>query len=284
MSEHVTEIPRLSPSVAKHLLRAPSIAYQHHRLLGGVESEKTDAMRAGSILERFITGYGVDDIVIVDAADWRTKAAREMRDEVEAAGGIAVLAANYDAYKNAGDILNAKITGKIDGWQDYENQIRFEWQSSGVNCSGVLDQLRIEPKAYTIIDLKKTASAHPKDIQRDIVKYGYDVQYGAYVDAVETAYPHLAGRGKFLFVFYEAQPPYCVTVAQFDGSMRMLGNSKWTKAKRIWRTCMESGIWPDYVDGVVTIEAKVYDLEDLEETTEEELDRMFSGGELNDEF
>jgi len=94
---------------------------------------------------------------------------------------------------------------------------------------------------------------------------------------VETAYPHLAGRGKFYLAFYEAQPPHCVTIAELDGGMRMLGESKWQRAKRIWRECMESGYWPDYVNGIVRIEAKAYDLEDIEPTSDDELDRMFGG-------
>jgi hypothetical protein len=98
MSEKDSEIPRLSPSVAKHLLRAPSIAYHHHRLLGGVQTETTADMQDGNILERMITGHGLNEIVCVDAKDWRTKAAQELRAQVEASGGIAVLVDRYDAY------------------------------------------------------------------------------------------------------------------------------------------------------------------------------------------
>jgi hypothetical protein len=277
MSEKDTEIPRLSPSVAKHLLRAPSIAYHHHRLLGGVESEKTADMQDGSILERFITRHGVNEIVCVDAKDWRTKAAQELRNDVEACGGIAVLIDRYEAYHAAGEIVRLKIAEHLGDLDAFENQRRFEWQSDGVECSGVLDWLQVGERDYLIVDLKKTASAHPKDIQRSIIKYGYDIQYGAYKDAVETAYPHLAGRGKFYLAFYEAQPPHCVTIAELDGGMRMLGESKWQRAKRIWRECMESGYWPDYVNGIVRIEAKAYDLEDIEPTSDDELDRMFGG-------
>ena len=188
-----------------------------------------------------------------------------------------MLESKYQEYRAAGEVLRAKITERVAGWADFEPQRRFEWESSGVHCSGVLDGLLLGDSHYTILDLKKTASAHPKDIQRSVIRYGYDIQYGAYVDAVETQYPELAGRGKFYFVFYEATPPYCVTVAELDGGMRILGTSKWERAKRIWRECMESGYWPDYTDKIVRIEAKPYDLEELEETSEDELDKMFSG-------
>jgi hypothetical protein len=40
---------------------------------------------------------------------------------------------------------------------------------------------------------------------------------------------------------------------------------------------MTAGYWPDYVDGIVRIEVKPYDLEDIEPTSDDELDRMFGG-------
>lgn len=284
MSEKNSEIPRLSPSVAKHLLRAPSIAYHHHRLLGGVQTETTADMQDGNILERMITGHGLNEIVCVDAKDWRTKAAQELRGQVEASDGIAVLVDRYDAYLQAAQVIRGKIAGKLGSLDLFDNQRRLEWQSDCVHCSGVLDWLRFTDKGYVIADLKKTASAHPKDIQRAIIKYGYDLQYGAYKDAVETIYPHFAGHGKFYLAFYEAKAPYCVTIAELDGAMRMLGESKWQKAKRIWRDCMESDYWPDYVDKIVRIEAKPYDLEDVEDTTDEQLDRMFDGEDDSNEL
>lgn len=282
MSEKDIEVPRLSPSIANHLLRAPSIAYHHHRLLGGVQTETTPDMQDGNILERMITGHGVEQIVSVFAKDWRTKVAQELRSEVEGRGGIAVLAASYYEYMQAAQCIREKIAAKLGDLQTFQNQCRLEWQSDRVDCSGVLDWLRVGDKAYTIVDLKKTASAHPKDIQRAIIKYGYDLQYGAYKDAVETAHSHLAGRGKFYLAFYEAKAPYCVTIAELDGAMRMLGESKWQKAKRIWRECLESNYWPDYTDSIVRIEAKPYDLEDVEDTTDEQLDRMFGEDDSND--
>lgn len=284
MINATNEIPRLSPSIAKYLLRAPSIAYHHHRLLGGVETAKTADMQDGNILERMITGHAINEIVCVDAKDWRTKAAQELRAQVETCGGIAVLIDRYDAYLQAAQVIRGKIAGKLGELEVFSNQERVEWQSDGVYCSGVLDWLRIETGRYTIVDLKKTASAHPRDIQRAIIRYGYDIQYGAYTDAVESTYPRLAGRGKFYLAFYEANAPYCVTIAELDGGMRMLGESKWQKAKRIWRECMDAKYWPDYTDKIVRIEAKPYDLEDVEDTTDEQLDRMFDGEDESDEL
>jgi ATP-dependent exoDNAse (exonuclease V) beta subunit len=284
MSENNIEIPRLSPSVAKHLLRAPSIAYHHHRLLGGVESEKTADMQDGNILERLITSHGVNEIVCVDAKDWRTKAAQELRSEVESNGGIAVLIDRYERYLSAAQSIRVKIERYLGPLELFQNQQRFEWQSDGVECSGVLDWLRISDRDYLIVDLKKTSSAHPKDIQRSIIKYGYDIQYAAYKDAVETAHPHLSGRGKFYFAFYEAQAPHCVTIAELDGAMRILGESKWQRAKRTWRECLDADYWPDYSDKIVRVEAKPYDLEDIEDTTDEQLDRMFDGEDDSNEL
>ena len=264
---NTTEIPRLSPSIAKVLLLCPAKAYLQHRLLGGQQSESTDAQVAGSILERVITLHGLNDIEVIDAPDYKTKDARALRDDAIAAGRFPIIASKYEWYQTTGGILREKIAARLPLFDDALDQVRFEWESNGVLCSGVMDKFHKDGRA-TIYDLKSCTSANKSDIERSIVKYGYDVQQAAYVDAVNTIHPSMVGRVDMRFIFYEVKPPYCVTVARLDGSLKMLGESKWCKAKSIWRECLESGVWPEYLfdpddlytDGTLNVSAKPWDL------------------------
>lgn len=263
------ETPRLSYSVAKRLLDCPIKAYMHHRLLGGVDSEPTTATDKGTVIESLITGEP-DNVAVISAASFRTKDAQAARDDARANGLTPMLAKDYEALVQAADQLRPKIAGTMGGFDGWQFQHRVEWQSGGVECSGYIDALRVEQDAYTVVDFKSTVDAHPLSIQRTVTRYGYDIQCAAYVDAIETLHPQLAGRGAFMFIFFELSPPYCVTPVYLDGALRDLGRRKWRKAQRDWKACLEHDVWPEYVPpGEVYIcEGKPWDLEAYAEEPE----------------
>jgi hypothetical protein len=80
-----TETPRLSPSVASILLRrSPLHAWHYHRLLGGVRREPTASMENGTLLHHLVlVGGDSDKLAIIDAENFRTKAAQELRDAAQ---------------------------------------------------------------------------------------------------------------------------------------------------------------------------------------------------------
>jgi hypothetical protein len=93
------------------------------------------------------------------------------------------------------------------------------------------------------------------------VEYGYDIQGVAYPRALERLEPELVGRVDMLFLFCEIEPPYSVLPARPDGALREIGLQRWLRAAQKWRTCLESGEWPDYADeGPVVLEAMAWDI------------------------
>lgn len=256
-------LPLLSPSMA-HLLisRSPLHAWQKHYLLGGegVVDESTDAQERGKLLDRLIFGVG-PDIAVVDADSWRTNAAKEAREIARAAGKLPVLEPKYTPLIN----LAAKLKGKMEAKGvilDGDSQARLLWESDGVKCKGKLDHLRLH--AGVIYDLKTCENAAPSGLDRSMVNYGSDIQHAAYVEAVETLHPGLAGRVKMRFVYCEIEPPYEVVVAKLAGTMRQRGEALWSRAKATWKECLASGRWPGYsaVDEEIEVEAKPWALEE----------------------
>ena len=268
------EVPRLSPSIAKVLIECPLKAWHQHRLLGGGVSQGTDQMTTGKLFERLITGVDEGDIVALPFNDFRTNAAKEAKAEAEANGMVAVLEYKLELLRNEAAIIREKIVARVPDWEGAVNQMRVEWNARGCDCSGVIDQASIRDTSYTLFDLKSTACASIQGAERSASRFGYDIQFAAYTQAVETLNPHLAGRGDMFFIFYETTPPYCVTPTRLDGGVRSLGGSKWQKAQRIWRECMESGVWPEYVpDGdYAELTCKPWELEGMEDT---DLDEIF---------
>jgi len=275
------EIPRLSPSIAGLVNECPIKAWTKHRLLGGVKSDSTAAMDEGKLFERLLTGHGINELVVLDFDDCRTKAAQEACRDATAAGLIPVKAKDVESSLKAARIIRAKMEAHIgQSFDAMDHQVRFEWESDGCACSGVLDCLVVEESRARIFDLKKTASANPKDLERSITRYGYHIQQAAYIEAVEFFYPHLSGRVSFEFLFYETSEPYCMTPAKLDGGLRMLGQARWDSAKAKWRDCLLHGLWPEYEsanneDGAVVLSAKPWDLTDLGDTTDDDIDKFF---------
>lgn len=275
------EIPRLSQTYAKLLLECPLKAWNQHPLLGGKDSNSTAAMDEGKLFERLVTGFGINDLVLLPFDDYRTSAAKDAKKEATDAGLIPIKAKHFDDAMKAAQAIRSKMEAHIGlSFDAVDHQVRFEWESDGCACSGVLDCLIIEESRARIFDLKKTQSANPKDLERSITRYGYHIQQAAYIEAVEFFYPHLSGRVSFEFLFYETSEPYCVTPARLDGGLRMLGQSRWDAAKARWRDCLMNGSWPEYSatnlqDGAVVLSAKPWDLNDIGDTTDEQLNKWF---------
>jgi len=256
------ETPRLSYSIAKVLLSCPAKAYLEHRKLGNQRKEPTPAMDRGTVIERMITG-AEDGVAVIHANNFQPKAAQEARDAAKSDGRIPMLAREYEDLLVAAEKLTPQVFGALGGFAGWQFQQRHEWESSGCACSGSIDAVRVDADSYAIADFKSAADASPDACQRAKEKYGYDIQHAAYIDAIETAHPQLAGRGSFLFIFFELSPPYCVTPVQLDGLSSDLGRRKWARAKQVWTECLSRDEWPGYLPPgeVFTATAKPWELE-----------------------
>jgi PDDEXK-like domain of unknown function (DUF3799) len=252
--------PSLSSSIAHTLVtQSPRHAWLEHPKLGGNKDRvASKTMDEGAILHKLLLGAGAQfEMVIAD--DWRTNAAKEARAAIEAEGKIAILAKNFEKLKKAADRLfqNAANQGFPFGGRselaiefvDYTNPWKRDRE---VLCRCRIDQVT---DAHTIYDVKKVASANPKDIARKIVEYGYDIQATAYKRAYEQLVPEALGRSDFVFLFCEPEPPYEVVPARLDGYHIEIGQRRWNRAVALWDKLLTEGSypWPGYADGAITL-------------------------------
>lgn len=218
--------PSLSSSIAHTIVaRSPLHAWSEHPRFGNQRSDPTTATAEGSLLHRFLLGKGAN-VAIIHADDFRTKAAREERDQAIASGQLPMLARQYHAIAAAAETLRGKLAAfgiELAG----ESEVAIEWSEPGehgpVLCRGMMDHLIVERGA--IYDIKKIRSAHPRTCARHAVEYGYDIQHAAYTSGFEKLRPELAGRIDMVFVFLELEPPYAVVPARLDGGLRELGGA-----------------------------------------------------------
>jgi hypothetical protein len=259
--------PALSQSIA-HILIAQneSQAWAYHVKGGGLKRKATSAMDRGNRIEGLMK-LGTTEVVVSPYAEYRTKEAREWRDAQVAAGRVPVKPGEQDEEIEAAKGILARLKDEYGITFPGRKQQPVIWQSNGVWCKGLLDHWD-EP---TIDDLKIAETVHPDAIASKFETYGYDIQWAAYTEAVETIRPDLAGRVRMRFLFAEPKPPYEVVVCEPDGEMRALGKLKWERAKLRWGQCLAERRFPGYANGrILRIAPKPWNVAKMMEDTQDE--------------
>lgn len=211
----------------------------------------------GHAAHREVLGNG-PDLVVVDADDWRTKAAREARDQAYADGAVPLLAHEYIQVQDMAAALRghrvaATLFHPAHGtpeqsmfWRDPRTEVwlraRLDWQPDSVATSGRL----------ILVDYKTTAAADLDSIQRAVYDRGYYQQAAWYLDGAEQLGMSPKGSA-FLFVFQQKTPPYPVTVVELDPVALRLGRERNQRAVHLYAECVSTDNWPGFHDDIATV-------------------------------
>lgn len=248
-----TAVPHLSYSAASTLVRySPRHAWLEHRLLGNQRGEPTAAQIKGTAIGSLLQG-GSAEVVMVPFDDFRTNAAREMRDAALAEGKTPITMRQMEQLGAAADAIRANLLDLgivLDG----QSEVPLEWEeesrSGPVACRGRLDHV----KGLDIYELKSIGTASLEACRRQLYAMAYDVQHAAYTSGWGKSFPEKAGRERFTFLFFELEPPYSVTPLKLSGVFRELGWRRWRRAAEVWAECLASGVWPHYADRTLEVE------------------------------
>ena len=257
--------PSLTQSLANKLLKSsPEHVFYAHPRLGGGGSTSTTAMTGGKVVHELMLGG--DSIVKSPHDEYRTKVAKKWKAETLALGKLPMKKRELEPLQEAADALRTKLEkrGVFLGQPPAQCEVSAFWESflegvdvAPVQCRARLDELIVSHGERAVItDLKMCADANPLAIEKSIENYGYAVQRTAYVEAIETVFPDLAGRVDYVWIFCEWKAPFGVTVARANGELVMIGDMRWKRAKLIWERCLRTGEWPGY-DAVETVHVGV---------------------------
>lgn len=243
----------LSTSGAKLLLDCPA-RFRHAADHGSGHKDEFDF---GTAAHKYVLGTG-PDIVVVDAENWKTKAAQETKKAAHAEGKVPLLAHDLHTVRAmAKAIEEHPIAGKLFApgtgdaeqslfWFDNEFEVwrraRLDWLPRNISSAGRL----------IIPDYKTAARVDQESISKAIYNFRYYMQGVWYSDAVQAL--GLADRTLFTFVFQEKQPPYLVTVVELGGLFLRLGRDDNREALEIYRDCRAADVWPGYSDDIELIE------------------------------
>lgn len=239
--------PALSASGAKRLLAPSCPALFKHAQENGQEHRQ--AFDIGHAAHKAVLGVGAD-LEVIDAGDWKTKAARDARDAAYAAGKVPLLASEAEQVDAMAAAVLAHPQAAVLLAEGKPEQSAFwtDW-TTGVDRRARLDWLTVHDNGTaTMVDLKTTASAEPGAFAKSVFAYGYDIQQQYYIDAVRSL--GLADRVRFVFVAVEKAAPHLVGVYELDARAEAIGRQRVDEALAVYARCTESGVWPSYAEGV----------------------------------
>lgn len=215
----------------------------------------------GHAAHKLILGAG-PDIVVIDAADWKTKAAREDRDAAYAADQVPMLAADYEqvqAMEKA--LLEHPVASKLfaPGTGRPEQSLFWVDEPTGIWRRARLDWLRNPgPGRLITPDYKTTRAADLDSIARSVHLFGYFQQAAWYLDGVHALGLAEEGESAFVLVFQEKAAPYLITVVELDVMALRLGRELNRRAIELYAQCRQADRWPGYSDGIELIPLPVW--------------------------
>lgn len=270
------DVPCLSQSVATQLLKCPLKGWAAHPRLGGAKDKAaTKAQKGGTLGHALLLGSG-PQLKVFPYADWRKNVAKEDKEDAILNGLTPVLQHEYDeALASSTAILyNLREREGVDfGELDTEMSMLWTDPNLGVRCRGRIDGY--DSARGHVFDPKFT-SLEPDAWVAGMKRSGYDVQAMAYLEAIETIFPDLAGRGQFTFLLIHPEFPYTTCSVTMGGTMRSLGEDRWTRAKLSWKEGLETRRWRSYLP--VIAEARAYELQEELLRSIETVEDAYGGG------
>jgi hypothetical protein len=269
--------PSLSSGIAHRLVtQSPLHAWHAHpRLNPSYEFEEATAFDLGSCSHALLL-EGEESIQVIEADDWRTKAAKEARAKARFEGKIPVLAAKMEACRAMASIARKALADCQDGAIDLgkgKAERVLAWREAGIWCRARPDWMG--DGRSMLLDYKSTAgSAEPNAwIRNQMGPMGYDLQAVHYLRGNgETGGERLA---EFVFLVQENYPPYACSFVGIAPAMLEIAQRKRDLAVAIWQACIKRNQWHGYPPQIAYAEPSTWQLADDEDrrlTFDEKLD------------
>lgn len=253
---HADPVPggSLSATWMKRLL-PPSCPAKFKWLLDNPEPPKKE-YDLGHAAHKEVLTEG-EAIEVIDAPDWRTKAAQEARDAARAQGKVPILtkqAAQVRAM--AKELREHPVASTLfrPGHGSPEQSLFWRDKETKQFCRARLDWLPHASQGGRLVipDYKTAADGEPDyALPKAVGRYSYELQAAHYLDGVKTL--GLAKNPTFVFVFQEKEPPYVVTVVELDMTALQIGRMLRERAIAKYRECLDADHWPPYSEEIVLL-------------------------------
>lgn len=240
--------PSLTQSVAKILLdRSPLHAWHaHSRLNPAFVRDEPTKFDIGNVAHALLISRG-KNIAVVDAEDWRTKAAKEAREAAAKEGKLGVLRHHYERAAIMATRAHEQLAaaGIQNAFRVGNGEVVIAWKIGEEWARSMIDWL--SPDRRTVWDYKTTAaSAAPHKLGAKMADDGWPLQAAFHANGLDTLDPENAGRRRHIFVCQETEEPFALTIAEMSESAMTMGRKQLQAAAGVWARCMAAGKWPGY--------------------------------------
>jgi hypothetical protein len=245
--------PSLSRSVLVTLMdRSPRHAWlQHPRLNPSYEAVNKTAFDLGQAAHALLL-QGEDVVTVIEADNYKTKAAQVARDVARDAGKVPLLPDQAVEVQAMIRAAKAQLQRHPDGKDAFsgkpEMTLACQDQEFGFWC-----RIRVDDLSNGVVwyDYKTTTDASPDAWERRAWDHSLHLQEAFYARIIEQVTSVLP---KFRFVVQEIKPPYAIAIYEFDPMARQLAATRVREGMRRWHYCMTRNHWGGYTARVHTIE------------------------------
>jgi len=264
MSDYLAD-PCEEPSASSGLLhtlytRSPLHAKMIHPRMGGKrlfdDTEETDT---GSAAHMLALEPHDAKIAWIDAKDWRTKNAKDERDEARKAGYTPILLKKRDRIERVAVVIREALDTLGEG----STEVTAIWNEPGkyaddetLPARARYDWMRKDRRL--LVDVKTTASASPMTFQRTIWGLGYDIQADHYVTGAANLEQVEKDDISWRWLVVETDAPFSFFWAGMDPQAREVAARRRRAAMGLWRSCLENGKFPGYQSDVHLMEAPMW--------------------------
>jgi hypothetical protein len=184
-----------------------------------------------------------EKVLVVDAADWRTKDARAARADAQKNGMTAILEHQMEAIHEARAAFQANEF-VANAFKNGQTEQSLFWLHPTLRI-----WMRARPdfisNAHTHMnDHKATADANPENFGRHAFQMNYHRRAAHYLDGYEAVFGKRPDH--YWFVNQETKPPYLTSIVELDESALEAGRIENERAARMFVRCLERNDWPGY--------------------------------------
>lgn len=253
LAEDYHKHPALSSTGARRLMPPSCPALFKWQQDHPVEKWEFDLGRAA---HKIVLGDDLgDDIKIIDAQDWRTKAAKEQRDQARENKITPVLRKDWERIEAmAAEIRKHPLASRLLDPEGGKPEQSLFWvdEETKVECRCRIDWLRSQRRGrLLIIDYKTADSAERTKFARSAMNFGYHQQHAWYVDGVIAT--GLDPEPGFLFIVQEREEPYLVNVIELYPEDVEIGRHLNRQALELYAECLRTGHWPSYSENEIQL-------------------------------
>jgi exodeoxyribonuclease VIII len=183
-----------------------------------------------------------------EGLDKRTKAGKASWAKLVASGRTILRAEEYDHIDGMSAAIWAHPVASELLSGEGANELSIVWdehlKAGPVRCKARVDRLTYHEGWPTVVDLKKTRDASPRNFIWDIGRYGYHIQIAMYLRALEAATEPMERR--FIILAVEDEPPHGIVDYELDAQSLAEAQGQLFDCLEQWAECVASDEWPGY--------------------------------------